>query len=59
MPILLGNMNKTSPAGNDFFLVKKRLPPIGSVQITSASGGGSPRTSRVISETLTNLTKLD
>ena len=39
MPIILGNMNKTSPAGNEFFLVKKGLPPIGSVQITSARGG--------------------
>jgi hypothetical protein len=39
MPIILGDMSKTSPTGNEFFLIKKGLPPIASVQITSTSGG--------------------
>ncbi|MGH9830402.1 MAG: hypothetical protein ACREDR_44920, partial [Blastocatellia bacterium] len=39
MPIVLGNMAKTEPNGNEFFIVAKSLPPIGSVQITSTSGG--------------------
>lgn len=39
MPIILGNMAKTDPNGNEFFIVNKGLPPIGSVEITSTSGG--------------------
>jgi Beta-galactosidase len=39
-PITLGNLSKTDPSGNEFFIIKKGLPPIGSVQITSTSGGG-------------------
>jgi hypothetical protein len=38
-PIDLGAMAKTDPNGNEFFLIKKGLAPIGSVQITSTSGG--------------------
>ena len=38
-PIDLGTMAKTDPNGNEFFLSRKGLPPIGSVQISSTSGG--------------------
>ena len=38
-PIDLGAMSKTDPSGSEFFLTRKGLPPIGSVQITSTSGG--------------------
>jgi hypothetical protein len=38
-PITLGNLSKTDPNGTEFFIIKKGLPPIGSVQITSTSGG--------------------
>ena len=35
----LGAMAKTSPTGNEFFIIKKDLGPIVSVQISSSSGG--------------------
>jgi hypothetical protein len=35
----LGAMSKTSTTGNEFFIVKKDLGPIVSVEITSSSGG--------------------
>jgi hypothetical protein len=35
----LGVMARTDPNGDEFFLIKKGLAPIGSVQITSKSGG--------------------
>ncbi|HYL98031.1 MAG TPA: beta-galactosidase [Blastocatellia bacterium] len=38
-PILLGNMTKTDPNGNEFFIVAKGLPKVQSVQIASSSGG--------------------
>jgi len=44
MPIILGNMAKTSPGGNESFLVKKGLPPIQSIQISSTSGGSLTET---------------
>jgi hypothetical protein len=39
MPIIFGDMAKTSPTGNEFFIIAKHQPPIASVQITSTSGG--------------------
>jgi hypothetical protein len=38
-PIDLGLMSKTDPGGNEFFIVKKGLRPIQSVEVTSTSGG--------------------
>ena len=38
-PIDLGTMPKTDPNDNEFFLTKKGLVPIGSIEITSTSGG--------------------
>ena len=38
-PIILGDLVKTDPNGNEFFITKKGLPPIGFVLITSATGG--------------------
>jgi len=37
-PIVLGDLVKTDPNGNEFFITKKGLPPIGFVLITSATG---------------------
>ena len=38
-PIDLGSMTKTDPNGNEFFVIKKGLVPVSSVQITSTSRG--------------------
>ena len=38
-PIDLGAMSETEPNGNEFFIARKGLAHIGSVQITSTSGG--------------------
>jgi len=38
-PIELGAMSKTTPNGNEFYITRKRLEPIWSVEITSTSGG--------------------
>jgi len=38
LPIVLGDLVKTDPNGNEFFITKKGLPPIGFVLITSATG---------------------
>ncbi|MGH9825846.1 MAG: hypothetical protein ACREDR_21670, partial [Blastocatellia bacterium] len=35
----LGAMSKTTPNGNEFFITKKGLVPIASVQIISSGGG--------------------
>jgi len=38
-PLNLGTMSKTTPNGNEFFITRKGLPAVGSVEITSSSGG--------------------
>lgn len=38
LPIVLGDLVKTDPNGNEFFITKKGLPPIGFALITSATG---------------------
>lgn len=38
-PIDLGTLSKTDPGGNEFFLTRKGLPPISSVELTSSTGG--------------------
>jgi hypothetical protein len=38
-PIILGDMSRTDPGGKEFFIIRKGLPPIQSIEVSSTSGG--------------------